>query len=148
MHIKSLWFYVCSGNKEVHSWWCKSLVALQPIKGSLYLLLLHFGLLALTLWKPQGMWEREINTFFFHLVHKPEWYRIYLLGYALQVSLYTDLYFYLKFFREFIMFAGLTKLHNMFGTTQSKAIWHRFSAIFIWWTYIGAKFLVQFDQTK
>lgn len=49
----------------------QALVALQPIKGFLSLLLLNFGLLALALWKPQRMQNREINTVF-HLVYKPE----------------------------------------------------------------------------
>lgn len=69
------------------------------------------------------MWEKEINRGFFHLVHKTEWYMIYLLGCALQVSLYTDLYFYLNFFGEFITFSGHTKLQNMFWMTQSKDTW-------------------------
>lgn len=46
------------------------------------------------------------------------------------------------------MFAGYTKLRDIVWMTQSKAVWHRSSAIFIQRTYLTAKFLVLTNQNN
>lgn len=108
IHIKSVWVCMCSQNKEVHSYWCKSLVALQPIKGY------HWP------YRNHKECEREkLILFFLLFINLSDkdfiCFAMHYRYHWIQISI-----FIWKSFRNSFKFAGGSKLQDMFGWPSQK----------------------------